>query len=260
MAWNPGQYLRFSDDRLRPALDLLGRIPLDSPRLVYDLGCGTGNVTRAIAKRWDSARVVGLDNSLEMLARAQAEPGTVEWVHADIESWRPAEAPDLIFSNATLHWVEGHDELLPRLIGYLGSGGCLAVQMPESFDSPSHRLMRQTLAEGGPGGRALGSEQLRRAVGRRWVEAAEFYYDLLSGRALSLDIWASEYLHVLEGEDPVLAWVKGTALRPVLDGLSDSERELFLGEYAPRLREAYPAKPDGRTLYPFRRLFIVAVV
>jgi len=258
--WDPGQYHRFSDHRLRPALELLDRVPLESPGVIYDLGCGSGNVTRLLSERWSSATVYGLDNSREMLEKAAAQPGKVRWMEADIRHWRPDEPPDLIYSNATLQWVESHRELFPRLVGFLKTGGCLAVQMPLSWGAPSHRLMRETLADGGPGGKALGTEQLRRAVGRDWVEDAGAYYDLLTGYARSLDIWETEYLQVLEGDDPVLEWVKGTGLRPILNGLDDREREVFLVEYARRLRIAYPVRADGRTLYPFRRLFIIAAV
>lgn len=258
--WDPGLYLTFADHRLRPALELLARVPLESPRVVYDLGCGTGHVTRILAARWPAATVYGLDSSPDMLTKAAAEPSIIRWIEADIRDWRPEEPPDLIYANAALQWVEGHRELFPRLVRFLRPGGCLAVQMPLSWDQPSHRLMRETLANGGPGGRSLGTEALRQTVGREWVEPAEVYYDLLTGVTRSLDIWQTEYLQVLQGQDPVLEWVKGTALRPILQGLNDAERALFLVEYARRLRLAYPPRADGRTLYPFRRLFIVAVV
>lgn len=257
--WDPIQYLKFSDHRLRPALELLDRIPLTSPAVIYDLGCGSGQVTRLIAERWHSAKVYGLDNSPEMLAKAALEPGNIHWIEEDIHHWKPAEPPDIIYSNATLHWVEAHSTLFPRLAGFLRVGGCLAVQMPLSWDAPSHRLMRETLANGGPNGSSLGSEQLRQAVARKWVEDAEVYYDLLVDCTQSLDIWETEYLQILEGNDPVLEWVKGTGLRPILNGLDEHERGLFLTEYTQRLREAYPTRADGSTLYPFRRLFIVAI-
>jgi trans-aconitate 2-methyltransferase len=228
--------------------------------VIYDLGCGAGEVTRIIAERWPSATVYGIDNSKEMLAQAAAEPGRVHWIEADIHTWSPDEPADLIYSNATLHWVEGHHELFPRLAGVLKAGGRLAVQMPLSWGAPSHRLMRETLTNGGPNGQVLGTEQLRQAVARKWVEDTEVYYDLLVGCTRSLDIWETEYLQVLEGDNPVLEWVKGTGLRPILNGLDNHERALFLEEYARRLQAAYPVKVDGRTLYPFRRLFMVATV
>lgn len=257
-SWDPHQYLKFSDHRLRPALELLDRVPLESCQVIYDLGCGSGQITHIIAERWPAAQVYGVDNSKEMLAQAAAQPGRVHWIEADIHTWSPDEPPDLIYSNATLQWVEGYHELFPRLVGFLKAGGCLAAQMPLSWATPSHRLMRETLANAGPNGTALGTQQLRQAVARKWVEDAEVYYDLLVGSTGSLDIWETEYLQILEGDDPVLEWVKGTGLRPILNGLDDPERERFLLEYTQRLRATYPVKPDGRTLYPFRRLFIVA--
>jgi trans-aconitate 2-methyltransferase len=258
--WDPNLYRKFSDHRLRPALELLDRIPLEAPRVIYDLGCGLGQVTRIISDRWPAATVYGLDNSKEMLAQAAAQPGQIQWIEADLHTWSPAEAPDLLYSNATLHWVEGHRELFPRLLGCLKPRGCLAVQMPFVWGAPSHRLMRDTLANGGADGRPLGTEELRRAVDREWVEAADVYYDLLAGCSRSLDIWETEYLQILDGDDPVLEWVKASGLRPILNSLDDKEREFFLAEYARRLRTAYPVRAGGRTLYPFRRLFIVATV
>ncbi len=213
-----------------------------------------------MAERWPSAMVYGIDNSKEMLAKAAAEPGRVRWVEADIRDWQPEHPPDLLYSNATLQWVENHHVLFPRLASWLAAGGHLAVQMPMSWDAPSHRLMRDTLTNGGPGGSALGADGLRDAVARNWVEEPQAYYDLLAGCSRSLDIWETKYVQVLEGDDPVLEWVKGTGLRPILNGLGDGERRMFLEEYARRLRVAYPARTDGRTLYPFRRLFIVATV
>jgi trans-aconitate 2-methyltransferase len=259
-SWDPQQYLKFASYRLRPAIELLDRIPLQAPGLIYDLGCGTGQITTLLAERWPEAKVNGLDNSKEMLIRAKSQSGTVHWIDADIESWILDEKADLIYANASLHWIQGHHVLFPRLLGFLRAGGCLAVQMPLSWRAPSHRLMRETLANGGRAGNALGTEELRQKMDRNWVEDPEAYYDMLSGGTKSLDIWETEYVQVLEGPDPVLEWVKGTGLRPILKGLGQKDREIFLSEYARRLRGAYKARPDGRTLYPFRRLFLVARV
>lgn len=259
--WDPGQYHKFSGHRTRPAVELLGRVPpTPEPALAVDLGCGSGEHTRLIAERWPGAAVQGIDNSPEMLARARAADGAaaIEWLEADIASWSPPAPPGLVFANAALQWVDGHEALLPRLLGCLAPGGALAVQMPLSRKSPSHLLMSETLASGGPGGAAIGPEPLRREVARRWVLDAPEYYDLLAPHAATLDVWETEYLQVLRGDDPVLEWVSGTGLRPILNGLAGEERERFLGVYRQALRRAYPARPDGTTLYPFRRLFIVA--
>ena len=258
--WNPEQYLKFSDHRLRPGLELLERIPLDAPKLICDLGCGTGKLTRLLAERWPGASVFGLDHSQEMLEKATAEPSTIQWLEADAQHWQPDEPPDLIYSNAVLHWVEDHHALFPRLVGFLKPGGCLAVQMPLSRNQPSHLLIQEVLEQGGEGGSPLGTAELRKETARKWVEDAEVYYDWLAGCTRSLDIWETEYLQVLEGDDPVLEWVKGTGVRPILNGLRDEEREVFLTKYRQRLRVAYSRRDDGRTLYPFRRLFLVATV
>ena len=258
--WDPDQYLRFSDHRLRPQIELLERVPLASPGVIYDLGCGTGSGTRIIADRWPDAKVYGLDSSAEMIQKSSAEPSRIEWIHADISTWQPSEAPDLIYSNATLQWVPGHTDLFPRLISLLRPGGCLAVQVPQSWPMPSHVLMRQTLMTAGPGGTPLGTDELHKAVARKWVDGAEWYYDLLVKQAKTLDIWETEYLQILWGEDPVLEWVSGTGLRPILNGLNDADRAVYLETYRAKLREAYPVRANGETLYPFKRLFIVATV
>ncbi|MFN8525467.1 MAG: methyltransferase domain-containing protein [Chloroflexota bacterium] len=257
-SWDPNLYLRFADHRARPALELLARTPVEAPRVVYDLGCGTGEMARSMADRWPDATVHGLDSSPDMLAKSAATPSRVQWVQADIRAWRPSEPIDLLYSNATLQWVAGHRELFPRLFSFVAPGGCLAVQMPLSWDAPSHRLMRQTLQDGGPGGSSLGTPELYQGVARKWVDDATDYYDLLAGSAATMDIWHTEYLQVLQGQDAVLEWVKGTGLRPILDGLDDAQRAVYLETYARRLRETYPQRADGHTLYPFRRLFIVA--
>ena len=256
--WDPGQYHRFTDHRLRPALELLDRVPVAGASLVHDLGCGSGNVTRIIAERFSGARVAGVDISSDMLAKAAETPSRIEWLEADIAEWEPKAAPELIYSNAALHWVDDHETLFPRLFGLVAPGGCLAVQMPLSYPMTSHVLMRETLADGGVDGSRLGDDALAAAVARRWVLEAGEYYDLLAPRAKSVDVWETEYLQRLEGEDPVLEWVKATGLRPILNGLQGTERERFIEVYRERLRRAYPRRAGGHTLYPFRRLFMVA--
>ncbi|MCH9670984.1 MAG: methyltransferase domain-containing protein [Gammaproteobacteria bacterium] len=256
--WDPGQYLRFGDHRLRPALELLARVPSDAPVLVHDLGCGAGNVTRHLAARWPEAKVVGVDNSAQMLEKAGSEPSNIGWVQADLRTWRPDQTPDVLYSNATLQWLDNHGELIPRLFGFLSSGGCFAIQMPLSWDSPSHQLMHQTLKDGDNGG-PIGQPEVHASLERRWVQDAAYYYALLAEHgAVNIDVWETEYLQVLSGDDPVLEWVKATGLRPVLNSLSPAERDIYVATYGARLREAYPKLPDGSTLYPFRRLFMVA--
>lgn len=275
--WDPRQYHKFSDHRRRPAVELLARVPPASPALVIDLGCGSGEITRLMAERWPDAAVQGIDNSPDMLERARAgdsgsgdgggdgDRGTgrgrsarIEWIEADIGAWTPPSPPGLIFANAALQWVDGHDTLFPRLFRSLAPGGALAVQMPLSRQARSHLLMHEILTAEGADGAPIGPAPLRREIARRWVLDPQEYFDLLAAPAARLDIWTTEYFQVLEGEDPVLEWVSGTGLRPILNGLSGEDRARFLDRYRPALRDAYPQRPDGSTVYPFRRLFIVA--
>ncbi len=256
--WEPQQYGKFVDQRLRPAIELLQRVPLRRARLIYDLGCGSGEPTLAIAERYPDAEIHGVDHSTEMLAAARQTASGIEWLEADIASWAPPQPPDLIYSNAALHWVANHALQFPRLLAALAPGGCLAVQMPLSWSAPTHQLMRDVLARGGPDGAPLGPATLREQLSEAPVHPAAFYYDLLAPLTATLDIWETEYLQVLQGDDPVLAWVRGAGLRPVLNGLSEVDRDVFIATYRERLREAYPQRADGATLMPFRRLFLVA--
>lgn len=254
MSWNPDQYLKFAAPRLRPAVDLLNAVPLAHPGTVYDLGCGAGNVTRLISERFPGARIVGVDDSASMLARAAKELPAVQWVQQGLDGWRADAPADLIYSNAALHWLPQHGQLFASLMGQLAPGGVLAVQMPRNFGAPSHTMIAETVL-GGPW-----RSQLEPLLQPSPVAPPEFYYDLLAPLAARLDIWETEYLQVLEGEDPVKEWTKGTWLKQFLDALDEPQRSAFEADYAARLRPAYPRRPDGKTLFPFRRLFIVAAV
>ena len=252
MPWDPAQYLKFAGPRLRPAIDLIARIEAAAPRRVYDLGAGAGNVTRLLAERWPQAEIVGVDGSPEMLARAAAELPHLAWEQADLAAWRPRRAPDLIYSNAALHWIEGHRELIVALFAALAPGGTLAIQMPRNFAAPSPRSMGEA-ARMGPW-RSVLAPLLRPAP----VSEPEVYYDLLAGRARRLDIWESEYLQVLDGEHPVKEFTKSTWLAPLLDALDEPWKSQFEACYTELVDRAYPRRADGKTLFPFRRLFIVA--
>ena len=252
MSWNPDLYLAFGDHRLRPAVDLMARIPVDAPQRIVDLGCGPGHVTKLLAERWAKAEIVGIDNAAIMIERARRDVPALTFRHDDIAAWRAAPPVDLIFSNAALHWLNDHEQLFPRLLAQLNPGGVLAAQMPRNFDAPFHRALAET-AEAGPW-RAKLAPLLRRAP--VWPPAA--YWRLLAPQTQELDIWESEYLHALGGEDPVAEWTKATALMPFLEALAGPERGAFEAAYRARLRQAYPREADGRTLFPFRRLFIVA--
>jgi trans-aconitate 2-methyltransferase len=257
MAWDPAEYLKFADERLRPGFDLLARIGDLPPGPIVELGCGTGVHTRAIAARWPDRAVAGIDSSAEMLAQAAAAPSSIAWTEADIRQWHATEKAALIFSNATLQWLDDHETLFRRLLGQLVPGGVLAIQMPRNFGAASHVLMRETAAE------EPWAARLDKLLRHDPVAPPEFYYDLLAGQASGgIDLWETEYLHVLgaaqSGESPVLAWVRGTALRPLLAPLAPTEQAEFTARFDAKLKKVYPRRGDGRTLFPFRRIFLVA--
>ncbi len=252
MAWDPSQYLKFAGQRLRPAIDLLNRIDVEEPGEIYDLGAGAGNVTQLLKARWPKARITGVDESKEMLVKAAAAAPEITWERADLATWRPPRPADVIYSNAALHWLGHHDRVFPSLLSALTPGGVLAAQMPRNFSARSHTLIAD-VARGGPW-----REKLEPLLRPNPVAEPSFYFDVLAPHAAALDIWEIEYLQVLEGDDPVKEWVKGTWLKPLLDALDEPERPRFEQRYAELAALAYPRRGDGRTLFPFRRLFIVA--
>ena len=251
-AWNPAQYLRFGNERLRPAIDLIGRILFEAPRVVYDLGCGTGSGTVMLKERWPQADVTGVDASNTMLERTRSLDARVSWQQADLNTWEPRTPPDLLFSNAALHWLDHHDVLFPRLFSMLAPGGVLAVQLPHNFSAPSHTTIAETVRSG-PWRDRL-EPHLREAP----VLDGHAYYDLLNSQGAKLDMWETTYYHVLTGADPVVEWTKGSILTPLLPLLDEAERESFLGGYRDRVGRAYLQRNDGKTVLPFRRLFIIA--
>ncbi|MER6621398.1 MULTISPECIES: trans-aconitate 2-methyltransferase [unclassified Streptomyces] len=257
--WDPAQYLRHAGHRTRPFTDLLARVPElpgDPPRIA-DLGCGAGNVTALLAGRWPAARITGYDNSPEMLDKARADHGggSLRFAHADVRTWVPDGPYDLIVSNATLQWVPGHVERFRDWVRGLTPGGTLAFQVPGNFDAPSHTLLRELAASPRWRDRLAGVLRHDDAVLR-----PEGYLEHLTALGCTTDAWETTYVHLLTGQDPVLDWVKGTGLRPVLTALADDPeaRDAFVDAYRSALRAAYPAGPHG-TPFPFRRVFAVAV-
>ena len=256
--WNPDTYLQFQAERDRPFYDLLAQVPEVQPTHVTDLGCGTGHLTAELARRWPHGQVTGIDSSAEMLAKALRLPTpgltNLDFRQADLRGWTPDVLPDLLFSNAALQWVPGHLDLIPRLAGLVAPGGVFAFQVPGNFISPSHVLLAELRHE--PRWLArLGSPE-RGPDSLASLDPAA-YADLLAPLGYRVDAWETTYLHLLHGPAPVLNWVRGTALRPVLSRLSAAEAADFEADYGERLRAAYPEGRAG-TPFPFRRVFVVA--
>ncbi len=296
--WNPGEYLKFHDERTQPCRDLAARIAVPQVRTAIDLGCGPGNSTQVLAERWPDAQVTGLDSDTSMINVAIESLPRGRWITGDIAKWavgkppnetaeksaspgaeepsshnaanpagataaenagsevqaQDAELYDVVFSNAALQWLPDHGVLYPQLFSHVAPGGALAVQIPSSFDRPAHRLLREMAAaiawrKWFPSGRV-----------RSWhAHDTDFYYDLLAPLASRVDIWQTEYFHVLANAEAIVDWYRGTGMRPYLNAISeDADREKFIAEYTEKIRAAYKPRPDGKILFPFLRIFLIA--
>jgi trans-aconitate 2-methyltransferase len=251
VAWNPDTYLQFADERGRPFADLLARVGATDPAVVVDLGCGPGQLTASLARRWPSCSVLGIDSSAAMVERAREHAGErVRFVEGDLRTWSPEAPVDVLVSNATLQWVPDHRALLPRLLQAVRPGGWLAFQVPGNFDAPSHTILHALALD--PRYAAATRDLARPAA----ADPAEYLADLVA-LGCTVDAWETTYLHVLAGPDAVFRWISGTGARPVLQALDGTRRQEFETEYRARLAEAYPEQPWG-TLLPFRRVFVVA--
>jgi trans-aconitate 2-methyltransferase len=249
--WDPGRYLQFREARLRPALDLLARVPDDEPpTLVVDLGCGPGNLTARLAGRWPDAEVIGVDSSPVMLADARRDHPGITWVEADLATYEPPRPADVVFTNAALHWLPDHERLLPALLDRVAPGGTLAVQVPDDWDSPSHTAGFAIAAS------ARFRDRLTVDLPEQPLLTPARYLDVLLPLAAEVDCWTTTYYHVLEGPGPVVEWFKGSFLREFLSRLDEVDGAEFLAEYTAAMHEAYPPRADGRTVLPFRRLFL----
>lgn len=254
-SWSPDHYLRYGDERTRLAIDLVSRIEVEAPRSLVDLGCGPGNSTAVLRRRWPQARATGVDNSPEMVEAARAADPAVEWLLADIATWEPDGVFDVVFSNAALQWVPDHAAVVRRLLGWVAPEGALAFQIPSAEYAVVRRLIHEVAAD------PKWAERMTAPLGALTMETPAFYYAYLAPHARSLDIWETEYLHVMPSHDAVVDWISSTGLRPFLQALAtDAERGEFVGRLRERVRESYEAHCDGSVLFPFRRLFVVAYV
>jgi trans-aconitate 2-methyltransferase len=251
MPWNPDTYHKFQAERAAPFTDLLSLVNIRSDLRVVDLGCGTGELTARLAEHLPNSRVLGIDNSPQMLERArQYERSDLRFELASIEAldgeW------DLIFSHAAIHWVEDHDSLLPRLLSHLRPRGQLAVQIPSNHGHVTHRLITNI----------AGEEPFRSALGG-WTRTSgvlgiERYAELLHQHGgQDITVFEKVYPHLLADADALADWTSGTALVPYFARLGDDLREQFMERYRVRLRAHYPSSP---VFYGFRRTLFAATI
>jgi trans-aconitate 2-methyltransferase len=251
--WDPQQYLKFNDERTRPAADLVARIAFESPGTIIDIGCGPGNSTRILRDRWPAADITGIDYSPNMIEKARADYPGLKWEVRDATNFNPGLRFDIVFSNAALQWVPDHDMLMPHLFSMVSDKGLLAIQMPANNESPFYKIMVGTACSGKWREFTSGCEKLLT------YHSAGYYYDLLSPIAGGIDVWTATYYHVMKSHRDLTEWHKSTGMKPYLESLPDEARRAeFEKEIISNCEEAYPVQKDGRILYPFRRLFIIA--
>lgn len=254
MAWSASQYVKFEDERTRPARDLLAQVPLDTLTRAIDLGCGPGNSTQLLVERFGAAGVSGLDSDLDMLESARRRMPDTTFVEADLATWQPNEKVDLLFANAVFQWLPNHLDIFDRLMDGLVPGGVLAIQMPDNLGEPTHLLMEETV-QAGPWRSTFEAKSVRRAP----LAPPSVYYDQLIGKAARIDLWHTVYNHPMANAGAIVEWVKGTGLRPYLDRAGDFHRDAFEAEYLARVAKAYPPLADGKVLLRFPRLFMIVV-
>jgi trans-aconitate 2-methyltransferase len=251
--WSARQYLKFKDERTRPARDLLAQVRLNQARVVVDLGCGPGNSTELLVARYPDAEVIGVDSSPDMLHKARKKGQNCSFVHADLSTWKPAGRVDLFFSSGVFHWVPDHQTVLQRFVQALPEGGVLAVQIPDVTEVPALALMREVANKG-----AWASNPAMRKAVRDQIPKTDSYYDALKALCAHVDIWNTVYNHVMTGPEAIVEWFMGSALQPVLSGLDPEASDQFLATYAAEVDRHHTRRVDGRVLLKLPRLFIVA--
>ena len=251
--WNPNGYLKFRNERTQPSIDLVSRIEMINPSSIVDIGCGPGNSTQVLFERWPHADIIGLDNSQEMIAKAKSDYPERKWVLANVAHYDPKRTFDIVFSNATLQWVQDHERLIPRLYRFLKPGGALAVQIPANKESPIHRSLLEVSRD------SRWSQFTGDCDQRLNYQSAPYYYDILVNLSSRIDLWETTYYHILSDYQALIEWYRSTGMRPFLERLPDDRcRRQFEDEVLNGCRESYQVQKDGKLLYPFQRIFFIA--
>lgn len=251
--WNADLYLQFANERTQPSIDLISRINVPTPSTIVDLGCGPGSSTAILRQRWEQADITGIDNSPEMIAAASAATPSGKWIVADVAQWQADRQFDIVFSNATLQWLPNHSQLFPHLFAQVAMGGALAIQLPTNVRSPLRQVVLDVAKD------SAWRDRLKLANTTLTMNTPSFYYDLLAPIAARLDLWETEYYHIMDSHQSIVDWFRGTGLRPFLAALAnESQRQQFEQQVLAGYAAAYPTQQDGRILFPFKRLFMVA--
>jgi len=253
MDWNPILYLKFQAERTQPSIDLVSRIQLADPASIIDLGCGPGNSTEILFRRWPKAKVTGLDSSEKMIEKARQDFPGYEWILADAASYRPDSQFELIFSNAALQWIPDHLKLVPEIFSWLKPGGLLAIQVPANNESPLHLALLQVSKS------SRWNDYTGSCESQIVYHPADFYYGILSPLSQTINIWETTYYHILDSHKALIEWYRSTGMRTYLEKLpDDTARNEFENEVLGEASAFYPLQANNKVIYPFRRLFFIA--
>lgn len=250
--WNPELYLKFNKERIQPSLDLVNRIRLENPGSIIDIGCGPGNSTQVLRRRWPNARITGADNSPAMIRKASEDFPEAKWILLDAAKEVPNEKFDLVFSNATIQWIPDHTQLFNRFMQMVEPGGVLAIQIPDFFNMAFGKALE--IVSGF-------SEWYRFTQDVRslyTIHDVRFYDDLLSRKSDRHEIWVTDYFHRMEDHTAIIDMMRSTGLKPYLDRLpSDNDGTKFEEMVFTLICKEYPVQDDTKVLFPFRRIFII---
>jgi trans-aconitate 2-methyltransferase len=249
--WNPGLYLKYRNERTQPAIDLISKINIAfQPDTILDIGCGPGNSSRALLQRWPNAKLMGIDSSVSMIEKAKADYPANTWIVADASDFNPDIKYDIVFSNATIQWIPNHESLFKKLSGMVNSGGVLAIQVPRFDEMPLSKAIFSIA------GKEKWREQIKGCAELFTYHDYKYYYDLLSKDFKSIELWQTDYLHILESQYSIIEWIRSTGMKPYLDCLKDEDKPLFENNVLGELKLYYPLQNNGKVIFPFKRLFM----
>ncbi len=251
--WNPQLYLKYKNERTQPSIDLVSRIIIDNPGTVIDIGCGPGNSTQILYERWPKSIITGLDNSPGMIKKAISDYPDQNWILSDISNADLKDKYDVVFSNAVIQWIPGHEQLIKNLFSITAKGGALAIQIPMFKNMPLGRSIEEVSKKDKWNQYTKGCEDLFT------YHNYSFYYDVLGQYAGNIDIWETSYVHTMDSHEAILEWIRSTGLKPYLDRLeNDTVKNEFETEILEEIKKKYPLQKNGKVLFPFIRLFFIA--
>jgi len=250
--WNPNLYLKYKNERTQPSIDLISKInPTFQPITILDVGCGPGNSSQALLQRWPQAQLTGIDSSPKMIEKAKMDFPDSLWLVADASKYVSNVKYDLVFSNATIQWIPNHEALFDLLYELTRVGGVLAVQVPRFDQMPLSKAIERAANKERWQGQTKDCSELFT------YHDYKYYYDLVCPNYKSLELWQTDYIHVLESQLAIIEWIRSTGLKPYLDRLNENEKPAFESEVLAELKHYYPTQNNGKVLFPFKRLFMI---